>query len=537
MLNNKSTDVNFKDQEIPKETLVKLKELRAIERKITTSEMKYVIDCFERYGVVNMKQKCQWKMANYNRFRSLVFGKPIINKDDISDIKSLTVLDALMYLNPSYLIPEHQRPLLNVLDKIILNFRSGRVDLNERIRQLYSCPPRGCKTEILTAFMFLLLINFPDLRLVYVSNSQPKAEEVSIKIKDAVAFFYQLSADQNQKSNWVINSTDDTDEMCKGGLKVFTALTIKHGISADMLIIDDLYAYKSDYESKAIRNKIHESLKINALTRLEPTSPVLVVSTRYGTADFINEMLTKFADLDWTYTNVPALDKDGKSYWPKRFPLKTLLKVKKQSGIYGWNALYMGDPINKEGGIFNNIKYYDSIPPGTQVCYGIDIAYTKSTTADYTAITKLHYSKMLDLYFVEYIYKWQLGTDESLRKLKGLLNNQKAYWGCSGLEKAITDLSSRAPYNLNIVAQVVREDKVARANKAATIFDKLLFNPDIEKDDIETIQAFPAARNDDVVDAMVNAILNIKPNNLSVEQMFSQKYELSHDDRSMGFSR
>ncbi len=91
----------------------------------------------------------------------------------------------------------------------------------------------------------------------------------------------------------------------------------------------------------------------------------------------------------WEEINVPALDENGNSYWPKRWTTKRLLETQLELGGpdgYDWCAVYMGRPRAKGERIFNDATFADmGLPPGpVRVGIGVDFAFTVAKSSDYS---------------------------------------------------------------------------------------------------------------------------------------------------------
>lgn len=124
----------------------------------------------------------------------------------------------------------------------------------------------------------------------------------------------------------------------------------------DTFIVDDCFKSNQEAESTMISNRVFEkcmqimlNLKINAF--------VLIMTSRWNKQDFIGKLfnfikkqgINFFVD----YINIPAISHQfdflgrnpGESYWPEKYSLEILQKIKDQIDEKWFKALYQGMPV------------------------------------------------------------------------------------------------------------------------------------------------------------------------------------------------
>lgn len=206
-----------------------------------------------------------------------------------------------------------------------------------------------------------------------------------------------LAVDSKAAGNWSLAGT--------GGQ--YLTRGVGQGISgfrAHMAGVDDPFASREDAESQTIRDKVFDWFSADFTTRLLPNSPMFVVATRWHSDDLcgrIEEMSRAKKGLPWEIINLSAICEDpendamhrqeGEPLWPDFYTHDHLMNLKATLPPRDWNSLYMGKPVDEEGGIIIGewLKSYDMLP-GANHCkrtvVSVDSAIKANERADYTAI-------------------------------------------------------------------------------------------------------------------------------------------------------
>ena len=348
----------------------------------------------------------------------------------------------------------------------------------------------------------------------------------------------------NKKNKWSISEMpaleNGTKQLCGGGLIGFTALDIKHGTQADLLLIDDLYSREDQASSTISRNKINNSLKSNAFARIQSTTPIVMISTRYHKDDMIGTLMRDSKEDEqswqWRYINVPALNDIGESYWPQKWPTPTMHRIRKAQVPKTWAALYMGQPISDGESIFGKCSFYEDgdVPQGCKVSWAIDLAGSEADKADYSTLAKVKYHKQSDTYYVENIWKWKANTKFVADQIKNICGNSQIRWDWGGTENQT--LSFLKDMGLKINAKKATKNKFGRAQYVAAIFDKILFNSKIDQEIIEEIETFVGkdSSHDDCVDSFVSAINELIGSSVDYSDIFSIHASVDKSKSSFG---
>ena len=164
------------------------------------------------------------------------------------------------------------------------------------------------------------------------------------------------------------------------------------GKGANVLLTDDPIKDAEQANSQLYRDKIWDWYNFVMRTRMSnDRAAEIVVQTRWHEDDLSGRLLEK--ENDWTVLKIPAI-KDGKSYWPEKFSLAYLEKLKEQIWPYAWSALYMQEPIVSGNWLFKReyFKYYEmpTIDLSKARIYTfLDPAISTRQTADFTAIVTI----------------------------------------------------------------------------------------------------------------------------------------------------
>jgi len=139
----------------------------------------------------------------------------------------------------------------------------------------------------------------------------------------------------------------------------------------DVIDMDDI-ADEETSRTQLQRDKMKEWMRFTLLPTLSPNGRINVRATRYHFDDVYQFMM----ELGFEVIITPALDRDGKSYWPKFYSDEEMLRIRKSLGPVAWGAQYMNDVAAMKGSIFRAewFKRYKKLPPGLRRYQGYDLA-------------------------------------------------------------------------------------------------------------------------------------------------------------------
>ena len=320
------------------------------------------------------------------------------------------------------------------------------------------------------------------------------------------------------------------------------------GRRANLLIIDDPIKSREDADSATQRNKVWNYYVASLLTRLQPLDQppaVICIATRWHPDDLCGRIQKQEDWMEWDHVNFPAIieteskneirnpefshlplskvsrykryikSKKEEALWEDRFPMPELRKMEKLNPRE-FAALYQQQPFIKGGNMIKTEwwNYYDKEDFDTSllttIIIGVDTAFKKTTTADYSAAVVAGMTQDGDIYIIDI----KRGRYE-FPELKRTLININAKWRGKGLrgihieDKAsgmslIQELKNQS--GMAVIPYKVSADKVSRVAAITDLIEGgrvLLPKNAVWLDDfIEETVSFPNGTYDDQVDAL-----------------------------------
>lgn len=169
----------------------------------------------------------------------------------------------------------------------------------------------------------------------------------------------------------------------------------------DLIICDDVEDIAST-KTRDGRNKTHEWLTSEVIPTGDRNTRLVIVGNLLHEDSLlmrIKEDIEK-GKIKGIFKQYPLIDAEGNILWPGKYPsMQDIEEEKSKSGNeYAWQREYLLHIIPSEDQAIDRewIQYYDSIPKKedighgynshTEVRIGMDLAISKSDTADYTAM-------------------------------------------------------------------------------------------------------------------------------------------------------
>lgn len=274
--------------------------------------------------------------------------------------------DFVPALSPRFMAPKHLRPLTDLFQ---------RIARGEEVKAVVDVPPRNGKTETLIHAIPWLLVQDPEIQIAYASYAQRISEKKSRRARElAKRAGVPLSVDSMSRADWRTTSGE-------GGLWATSVGGSITGEGFNLIILDDLIRGRADAESGAVRERAHDWLLSDVLTRLEPGGSIVLSMARWHPEDPAGHALA----LGWEHVNLPALDAEDRPLWPERWPRETLLELRETLGGpsgYEWQSLYCGSPRGRGARVFGDVMFYDEFPSMMSVAIGLDFAYSTKASAD-----------------------------------------------------------------------------------------------------------------------------------------------------------
>lgn len=428
---------------------------------------------------------------------------------------------------PKYEMNWHHAKIADALEDVC----KGKIK-----RLIIEAPPRHGKS-LLTSEYFpaWYLGHHPNREIIFATHSQTLANRFGRKVRNQLlSFRFQktfsncsLSQDSKSKHEFAT---------IQGG--EYHAIGIEGGASgkgAHLAVLDDTLKGREQADSELFREKIKEFFRSSIYTRLPPdgTGAIVIMQTRWHQDDLIGYVLAEHADENWTRICLPAYvdEKETQPLWPKRFPKERLDKIKLIQGIYNWNSLYLQRPSAKEGNILKNEwwQYYTQLPEKID-CWlqSWDLAFKGLKTSDFVVGT-IWAVVGPNAYLVD-LRRGRWGFTEAIEQiLLATKQYPKAY------TKLVEDKANGAATEDQLkkdIPGVILVDpkggKISRANAVTpflragnVLLPKASVKPWVANF-VDECSNFPNGSNDDQVDSMTQALLEIFDSSIQKMKKFLQ---------------
>lgn len=281
--------------------------------------------------------------------------------------------------------------------RLLEMFAQGRIK-----RLLVSVPPQHGKS--LAASILLpayLLGKDPDLRVCIGSYSFSLARTFGGAVRRVIgealyreifprSYLKGMSGQPKAEQN-AMRTAEQFDMVdAAGGLRLVGRQGALTGCRVDVMILDDLYKDALEANSPVVRDAAWQWYTSVVRTRLHNDSREMIVFTRWHEDDVIGRIMKSekvvdlhdFSQLDslptgaWVRVNFQALKqsppttvdprKNGEPLWPERHS-KVLLCEKRRLDGAVFEALYQGNPVAREGLLYQPFATYDTLPSHNQI--------------------------------------------------------------------------------------------------------------------------------------------------------------------------
>ena len=438
-------------------------------------------------------------------------------------------MEYIRYIWPGFIEGDHHRI---IADKLT------RVAKGELKRLIVNMPPRHTKSEFASIYFpsWVMGLN-PDMKIMQTTHTADLSINFGRKVRnlmdtDEYSNIFpkvSLASDSKSAGKW---QTSQGGEYFAAGVGGAIA-----GRGADLLIIDDPHS-EQDAMSINLLDSCYEWYTSGPRQRLQPGGAIVIVMTRWSTADLTGRLLTRQTEThsdQWEVVELPAIFEDsGNVLWPEFWKREELDAVKASIPVSKWNAQYQQNPTSEEGAIIKRdwwqLWEHDEPPICHYVIQSYDTAFSKKETADYSAITTWGVFRPTDQSHAD----MPPGGDAIV-----LLDAQKGRWDFPELKAVaqeqyaeyqpdmvlIEAQASGTPLTHELRAMGIPvvnyrpsrgNDKMTRVHAVSPVFEAgMVWAPDrvFAEEVIEECAAFPFAPNDDYVDTTTQAILRFREGN------------------------
>lgn len=451
------------------------------------------------------------------------------------------LLDYITYTTKDYVHSGFSRAVCAALDKFIVDVQAGL-----RPVLILQAPPQHGKSEIVSRKLPAFLIDrFPEWHILAASYSSTLADSMSRSVRRNItaAPHQRLFPAPQLKRKY----TKDTDRefTAPNGNGSYIGDGIGGGFTGNpgtVFIIDDPIKNAEEALSATTKESQWNWYQSTCKVRMAANSGQIIMATSWAEDDLVGRVKAQFkGDPRLTVLTFPAINgADEVGYnpelqlgalIPKLHPLSQLLEFKEELSAYWWSAIYQQSPKALGGNVFKEvgIKYYlpkDLPEKFDKMCASWDCTFKDTDGTDFV-VGQVWGKKGANSYLLAQI-RARMSFTKTVDSVLALHTDWPRARAILIEDKAngpavIDTLKSKVP---GIIPSEPDGSKLARAHAVTSYWEAgnvWLPHPDLfpwVKALVDEITRFPAAANDDQVDAMTQALRWLYPlfNKLNIMQ-------------------
>lgn len=374
---------------------------------------------------------------------------------------------------------------------------------------------------------------FPDKKVIQASHTAELAKDFGRNVRNLIGSEdYQrifpgveLAPDNKAAGRWNTNRHGTYFAVGVDGAVA--------GKGADILVIDDPHNEQEATLGEwnpAVYDKVYKWYTSGPRQRLQPSGAIIVVMTRWSLRDLTGQIIDHAAENDaldeWEVIELPAILPSGNALWPEFWSLAALNDIKRDIPVSKWNAQYQQHPTSEEGALIKREwwRVWDRrMPECAAIIQSWDTAIEQTERANYSACTTWG------------IFEHPDATGRMQHNLI-LLDAERGKWEFPELKVKAKQLyqkytpdqviierrASGAPLLFELRSMGIPvsafsptrgNDKIVRVNAVTDIFASgFVWAPPTAwaREVIEECAAFPAGKNDDLVDSTTQALLRFR---------------------------
>ena len=435
-----------------------------------------------------------------------------------------SLLSFIRYINPDYIVSDFAIQVCAELERFLADCLAGLRPL-----LILEAPPQHGKSDMVSRYLPAFIFgHYPDLRLAGLSYAKDLASYMNRDVQKIM--MSQPYAVLFPKSCLNAKRVVTVEEEAKRNSETFELIGAKGsyvgqgvggpltGKRVDIGIIDDPIKNSKEALSPTVKESIWKWYGSTFLTRLSKNSGHIIMATRWATDDLSGRVLA--ANPKARRLSFPAINDKGEPLVPDLHPLEKLLETKQALGDYFWSAMYQGSPKTLGGAIFKDlgVRYYlpkDLPTKFDKVIQSWDMTFKDSEGSDYVA-GQVWAKAGANTYLLHEVRE-RMGFTASKQAVKNMTARYP-----DARRKLIEDKANGPAILDSLKAEIsgmvaIEPDgsKIARAHACTAEWEAgnvWLPHPDIApwvREFVEEVTTFPAAANDDRVDAMSQALRDL----------------------------
>lgn len=392
-------------------------------------------------------------------------------------------------------------------------------------------PQHGKSMNVTEALPSYALGKHPDWRVILASYNDDSAERFARRNKEKIreygeTLFGIRIGEINRATEFELATTGGETPGRLISRGIMAGVT---GNPANLLIIDDPIKNRQEADSPTVRNKVWNEWLNSLKSRLYAGAKVIVIMTPWHEDDLAARLLTAEENIRLIRLPVEAEEDDpigreagaplcpelGKGEkWLRQF--KTSYLNDPEGGARAWAALYQCSPRVEGGNLIQRSwwRYYDPKEVNTFATevISVDATFKGGENNDFVAIEV--WGKLGNDYYLRYVLNRHMGFPETVKAIRTV----RALY-----PRALSVLIEDKANGSAIIQTLQREmfcipvnpqgGKEARVNAVAPAIESgHVFLPQGEPwvaDFVDQFTAFPAGKNDDMVDAASQALTHL----------------------------
>jgi predicted phage terminase large subunit-like protein len=454
------------------------------------------------------------------------------------DLARARLIDFVRYVTPGYHAGWLHREICRKLEQFLADCMARRSP-----RLIIAVPPRHGKTAIVSQrFPVWALGHWPGAEIVCASYGQELADDNSriaretARSEQTLKVFPHLKPRHAKKRFYADYRRTDVDkinfwkvgggEVGAGSYKAVGVGGPLTGRGAHIGIIDDPFKDREEADSAARRKTVWGWYQSTFYTRLAPGGGIIVMATRWHEDDLTGRLLKEMYNRDepgdqWEIVNFPAIAevdevhrKRGEPLHAVRYPLERLQAIRRALGSREWAALYQQRPTPDGGALWKRewFQYYKTDPqrmPMDEIGITVDCSFRKREDSDFVVMQAWGRREKTKYYLLDQVRGRMsyVETKQALRMFAAKWRHRRFVMveakanGDALIDDLKGEITGLIAYDPGNASKEARAELAAVAYEAGQVW---IPDPTVAPwvgDFVEEHVAFPAATNDDQVDA------------------------------------